>query len=104
MSPEDDDLRLKGVVRRGEPIQVTFDGRPLTAYEGESISAALWAAGIRTLRTTAKHSSPRGIFCNIGVCHDCLVGVDGQPSQRACRTAVRAGMKISTQSGFGEWS
>ncbi len=103
MSPENGDLRLEGVVRRGEPIQVTFDGHTVTAYEGESVSAALWAAGIRTLRTTAKLGFPRGLFCGIGVCHDCLVTVDGQPSQRACRTAVRAGMKISTQSGYGEW-
>ena len=104
MSPERGDLRLKGLVQRGETITVTFDDQPITAYKGESVAAALWAAGIRTLRTTAKRGSPRGVFCGIGACQDCLVIVDGRSSQRACRTAVRDGMTIATQSGFGEWS
>ncbi|MCY3894903.1 MAG: (2Fe-2S)-binding protein [Chloroflexi bacterium] len=104
MSSKPDDLRLEGLVRRGETITVTLDGQPVTAYEGESVAAALWAAGIRTLRTTAKRGSPRGVFCGIGVCQDCLVTIDGRPSQRACRTVVRDGMAIATQPGYGEWS
>ena len=104
MSSKRDDLRLEGIVRRGEMISVTVDGQSITAYEGETVAAALWAAGIRTLRTTAKGGAPRGVFCGIGVCQDCLVAIDGRPSQQACRTAVRDGMTIATQSGYGEWS
>ncbi len=98
-----DDLRIDLAVGRGERIEIEVDGDPVVAFEGESVASALWAAGINSLRTTDKSSSPRGIFCNIGVCHDCIVTVDGYPNQRACRTQVADGMTIKRQTGFGEW-
>ena len=69
----------------------TFQGRALTARPGQSLAAALTDAGERTFRTTAK-GAPRGIFCGMGVCQDCLVTVDGIPNRRACMTPVDAGM------------
>jgi sarcosine oxidase subunit alpha len=54
----------------------------------------LWAAGIRGLRKTAKTGEPRGIFCGMGVCYDCLVTIDGVPNQRACMTLVEDRMEI----------
>ena len=99
-----EDLRLERLISGGRQIDIFLDGQRLAAREGESVAGALWAAGIRTLRTTARKGSPRGIFCASGDCWDCLVTVDGQPNQRACRTTVRAGMQITTQAGFGQWS
>ena len=46
---------------------------------------------------------PRGIFCGIGRCTDCVMTVDGQPNVRTCVTPVRAGMKVETQQGLGKW-
>ncbi len=74
------------------------DGEAIAAYEGETIAAALLAAGRRTFRHTAPGGSPRGIFCGIGVCFDCLVTVDGSQI-RACVTPVRDGMRVSTAEG-----
>ncbi len=42
----------------------------------------------------ARSGAPRGPFCGMGVCFDCLVTVDGRPSQRACLTKVEAGMDV----------
>jgi predicted molibdopterin-dependent oxidoreductase YjgC len=76
--------------------EVTFDGRPVPTVEGESVGAALANAGIRSWRTTRKAGRPRGLFCGIGVCYDCLLAVDGRPNQRACLTPVAPGMRLES--------
>lgn len=77
----------------------SFDGRTVPFEDGQSIGAALAAQGIRTLRETRNEGTPRGLFCGIGVCYDCLVVVDGRPDERACVTPARAGAVVSTQVG-----
>jgi predicted molibdopterin-dependent oxidoreductase YjgC len=71
------------------------DGDPLSAYMGETIAGALLAAGRKAWRRTS-HGQPRGIFCGIGLCFDCLVTVNGTPNVRACLTPVAAGMVVDT--------
>ena len=91
--------RLTRNVERGRAIQLTVDGEPFLAYEGETIAAALLAAGRRVLRHAEPKGDPRGIFCGIGVCFDCLVRVDGTRNVRACLTPVRDGMQVTTLTG-----
>ena len=79
---------------------VLFDGAPLTAYEGETVAAALLAAGVRKARVTASGDA-RGPYCGIGVCFDCAMEIDGLASVRACQTQVHEGMDVRTQTGFG---
>jgi hypothetical protein len=79
----------------------TFDGRPIPFRAGQSVGAALWAAGVRSWRTTRTHDRPRGLFCGIGACFDCLGEVDGVPDRRLCREPARAGQTVSTQKGAG---
>ena len=86
--------RLTANVERGRAIEFEMDGEKIGAYEGETIAAALLAAGKRAFRHTVK-GEPRGVFCGIGVCFDCLVHVEGAGNVRACVTAVEAGMKVS---------
>jgi len=76
-----------------------FDGRTIDFRPGQSLGAALWSAGEKALRTTRGEGLPRGVFCGIGVCHDCLVVVDGVPDQRACLTPAAPGMVVRTQHG-----
>src|SRR3569623_1464026 len=73
--------------RMSDSIEIDFEGRKLAARPGESLAATLTANGILALRTT-RCDSERGIFCGMGVCQECLVEVDGRPSQRACMTVV----------------
>jgi sarcosine oxidase subunit alpha len=81
-------------------VTVTFDGEPLTAYEGESLAAALLANGIRALRTTGPNREPRGLYCAIGHCFECQVVVDGHAGVRACLTPVRDGMRVASMPGI----
>ncbi|MGW0389898.1 (2Fe-2S)-binding protein [Streptomyces sp. NPDC003042] len=80
---------------------VAFDGRDLPAQAGQSIAAVLWGAGILAWRTTRDGGAPRGAFCGIGVCYDCLVTVNGRPNQRACLVPARPGDSVTTQEGTG---
>jgi predicted molibdopterin-dependent oxidoreductase YjgC len=82
-------------------VTFTFDGREVTAEAGQSIAGALLAAGVRSWRTTRLDGAPRGLFCGIGVCFDCLVEVDGRPGMRACLTAANDGDRVTTQQGAG---
>ncbi len=79
----------------GQPISFQFDGRPIEALEGETIAAALAAAGIATLRHTAS-GAPRGVFCGMGACWDCVVTVNGRIGQRACKTLAADGLSVSS--------
>lgn len=84
-------------------VKLTVDGRPISAYEGETIAASLLAAGIRVFRKTPRNHEPRGIFCGIGRCTDCVMTVNGIPNVRTCVTLVEDGMIIETQDGLGKW-
>ncbi|MEU8758698.1 (2Fe-2S)-binding protein [Streptomyces sp. NPDC048659] len=83
------------------PHTVTFDGRELPAEEGQTIAAVLWAAGIMSWRTTRGKNAPRGVFCGIGQCFDCLVTVNGEPNRRACLVPANPDDSITTQEGTG---
>lgn len=80
----------------GATVAVIVDGEPVQAYPGETVATVLLATGRRTFRHTDHLHAPRGLFCGMGVCFDCLVTVDGQPNVRACMTSVRDGMTIET--------
>lgn len=81
---------------RGAAVRITFDGVPVPAFEGETVGAALLAADTRTTRRTRHSGAPRGLFCGIGACHDCLVRIDGSGPVRSCLTPVRDGMAVTT--------
>lgn len=78
-----------------------FDGRVVPFAAGQSVGAALLAAGVASWRTTRRGARPRGLFCGIGVCFDCLVRVEDRPNQRACLVPARAGLHVRSQEGTG---
>ena len=75
---------------------IQFEGAPLSAIPGETVAAVLIAHG-RLQQSCARDGTPRGHFCGMGVCHDCLVTIDGEPSVRACMTPVADGMHVARQ-------
>lgn len=93
---------ILGKTEKGKPVTFTFDGKELTGYEGEPIAAALKAAGVMIHRYTMKRHEPRGIFCAIGRCTDCVMVVDGMPNVRTCVTPLKEGMKVQTQYGVSD--
>ncbi|NLS09683.1 (2Fe-2S)-binding protein [Nesterenkonia sp. MY13] len=79
-------------------VTVTVDGRRVTTEAGRTVAATLMLAEDRLhWRETRFAGKGRGLFCGIGVCFDCLVTVDGQPSLRACLVQVAEGMSIETE-------
>ena len=61
-------------------VTITFEGRTIVARHGESVAAALTAAGVTVFRRT-RSGAERGMFCGMGVCQDCLVRIDGKANQ-----------------------
>lgn len=94
---------ILGDIEQRRMVKIYVDGTELVAFEGEMIAAALMAAGIKTFRYTKRRHSPRGVFCGIGRCTDCIMTVNGVPNVRTCVTPVEEGMVIKTQHGYGEW-
>jgi NADPH-dependent 2,4-dienoyl-CoA reductase/sulfur reductase-like enzyme len=87
---------VPGVHPSRATLTITFEGRTLACFAGDSVSAAMLDAGELVCREAAD-GSPRGVFCGMGVCYECLVTIDGRPGRRACMTPVRGGMEIGIQ-------
>jgi predicted molibdopterin-dependent oxidoreductase YjgC len=83
-------------------VTITLDGRPVRARADDTVAAALLAAGIASCRTTPVSGAPRGPYCMMGVCFDCLVVIDGVGNRQACLTRVRDGMAVEVQAGKRE--
>ena len=85
-------------------IEVILNGESITSREGQSVGALLLEHERRATRTTRHYARPRGMFCGIGICFDCLITINGVTNQRACVTNVEEGMTIQTQEGSGTLS
>ncbi|MFC7488894.1 (2Fe-2S)-binding protein [Knoellia sp. CPCC 206453] len=79
----------------------TFDGTEIVFVAGQTVGAALVADGRPSWRTTRGNGAPRGLFCGIGVCFDCLVTVGARPNERACLVLAERGLAVTTQDGTG---
>jgi predicted molibdopterin-dependent oxidoreductase YjgC len=92
--------RIAGGIQRGKQFSIQVDGQPVVAFAGETVAAALLASGRLPLRHTEKHEKPRGIFCGMGICFDCLMTVNGMCNVRTCITPAEPGMIVTTQYGL----
>lgn len=93
---------FKRLADKGAAVAITVDGQAVSARTGDTVAAALLAAGIDHCRTTPVTGVPRAPYCLMGVCFDCLVTIDGVGSRQGCLVAVRQGMTIETQHGKRE--
>ena len=85
-------------------LTIFIDGTATPARHGDTVAAAMLGSGYVACRTTAVSGAPRGPYCLMGVCFDCLVKIDGDANRQACMTTVRNGMRIETQRGKREYS
>jgi sarcosine oxidase subunit alpha len=95
MSTKRKATRIQEGIIRGESVEFFLDGTPIKAHAGETIAAALMNAGCFVSRTIDQ--KPLGVYCNIGVCHSCVMTVNGTPNVRICKTPVSAGCQVETQ-------
>ena len=83
----------------GDTIAFTLNGARTTARAGDTVAAALLAAGVTYCRTTPVSGAKRAPYCMMGVCFECLVPIDGVGNRQACLIPVSAGMRVETQEG-----
>jgi hypothetical protein len=93
VSPQHDPIRPEPAT----PVEIRFDGRSYQGVLGQSIAGILLANDVLDWRSTSARQSPRGLFCGIGVCFDCVVTVDGIPDVRACQRRARGGENVERQ-------
>jgi aerobic-type carbon monoxide dehydrogenase small subunit (CoxS/CutS family) len=92
-------LPLDSNLTRGPKVTISVNGEKVKAHIGETVAAVLLVENLYAMRTTIA-GEPRGVFCGMGICFDCLVVVNGIPNTRACMTWVTDAMVISTQDGL----
>jgi predicted molibdopterin-dependent oxidoreductase YjgC len=90
-----DDLRI-GSINRSETVMLSVNGNEVPAYKGETLLAALIAAGYRGTKKSPIKNEPRGALCGMGVCFECLVTVNGEPNVRSCMIEVENHMTVQT--------
>lgn len=77
-------------------LRITIDGSPLEVPAGTTVAAALLSAGKTTFRRSVRLGHPRGPYCGMGVCFECLLRIDGRAQVRSCIVEVREGMVVET--------
>ena len=81
-----------------ERVELRVDGQVLRLPRGMTLAAALLAAGVMPFRQTPVSGAPRGPFCMMGACYDCLVEIGGETRQ-ACMIEVTEGLDITLPTG-----
>jgi predicted molibdopterin-dependent oxidoreductase YjgC len=85
---------------QNEGVSICFDGVHFMLPAGENLAGALLSAGIMPFRHTPASGAPRGPYCMMGACYDCLVEVDGV-NRQACMLQVTEGLDIKMPSVKG---
>ena len=84
----------------GKPVvRFRWDGRDVEGREGEPVSSALFAAGVRVFGHHPRDGAPQGLFCANGQCAQCTVVADGL-AVKSCMTPVREGMDVMPLDGL----
>lgn len=91
-------LTIADQAEKQEQVAFTFNGQHVMGYAGEPIAVALWASGIKAIRSCEVTAQPRGVYCGIGHCYECRAEVDGVPGVRTCMTPLRPGTTVSSPS------
>lgn len=91
--------RINRGLKKGRRFEIEVNENKIAAYEGETIAAAIMATGLAKLRETVHKGHSRGVYCGIGLCHDCMMVVDGVPNVRTCQTLAAPGCRVETQKG-----
>jgi hypothetical protein len=88
-------LRSDAAVRRGPALNFSMNDESVPAFAGESVAAALMAVGWRELRRSPRGGAPRGAFCFMGSCQECLVWVADRKLP-SCQVPVSEGLSVES--------
>lgn len=87
-----------GPLTENEKVTFYYNGMAIEALKGDTVAGALTSLGIRTFRYSRKRHDPRGLFCGIGHCQDCVMTVNGVPGVKTCQTLIEDGMIVESES------
>ena len=90
--------RIQDNIQRGEAFTISVDGKTIRAYPGETLATVMMADGQRVFRHTAIKGNPRGLYCGMGICFDCIITINGRANVRACQTIAHPDDIVETQS------
>ena len=82
-----------------ESVTIYFSGQAIEAQSGDTVIAALLAAGHFITRMTPVSGASRGPLCLMGVCFECLLEINGEPNRQGCMIEVQSGMQVRPMSG-----
>ena len=94
------DSPFREIDPQGDHVLVQFEGADLMLPLGENLAGALLVAGLMPFRHTPVSGAPRGPFCMMGACYDCLVQIEGMTVQ-ACMLQVAEGLEITVPAARG---
>jgi len=82
-------------------VSIYFEGTRLSVPAGITVAAAVMGySGENYIRRSPVSGEKRAPFCFMGVCHECLIEIDGIPDQQACIIEVKDDMNIKRQTGL----
>ncbi len=84
-------------IDRGKPFSIQVDDKFIIAYMGETLATVLLSSDIKVMRRTLKNKSPRGYYCGMGICNECLVKLEDGTRVRACQTLATPSTIIKTE-------
>jgi sarcosine oxidase, subunit alpha len=88
-------------IDRSAELTFSYRGKPVTAFDGDTIGSALYASGVRVFSRSFKYHRRRGLLCCSGACPNCMMTVDGVPNVRVCAEPARAGAVVHPQNVLG---
>ena len=94
---------ILGQFEKGPRIQFTYDGKAMEGFEGEPIAIALRSNGVMIHRYTSRRNEPRGMFCAIGRCTDCIMVVDGHPNILLTQTVQMLNIRVNPAYQTDRW-
>lgn len=88
--------------KKGKKVRFFFNGKEMEGHEGEAVTAALHANGVKVLSHSLHRNRNRGLFCAIGKCAACIMRVNGKDNVRTCILPLEENMNIEVQQGMGK--
>lgn len=81
-------------------VKIFFEDTEMEVPEGISVAAAVLSSHADYTRITEKRKSKRAPYCQMGICFECIMQIDGKANQQACMIQVCEGMRIYRQNGI----
>ena len=88
-------------IDRSRSVRFRFEGQEYSGFEGDTISTALWASGVRVLGRSFKYHRPRGLFGLADIDCNAMMETSDRTNIRADLTPIEEGMDLKAVNTLG---